>query len=474
MVNESNQAPIAVIPPRLMAGSAEFLSLESTLEQLPLYSFAVDDSCLVMHIAPFWEQDGLLPGVMVMAGDSLRGLISRRQFLEYLLLPQGWDLFWQQPIGLLLSYIRRPYLCLEGKTPILQAAHQALRRSRQEQFEPIVVKLSDSSHQILDFSQLNLAAWQLRGIETQVRYERIHAQMLQSEKMASLGRLVDGLAHEILDPVGFIWGNLSHVAEYSRDLLKVLALYEQNLEAVSPELVDLQEDVDLEFLRDDLPRAIESIQAGAERLKKLSTSLQNFCHIDEVYPKPADIHACLDSIILLLKSRLHTEIKITTNYGNLPPITCYIGQLNQVFMNILTNAVDVLLNQAIGQKLAEELNQVELLPSDANGTPVSASHLVRASKPTITITTEVISSPSANVGLNQHRWVMITIADNGPGMSPEVIQQILDSFSVKQRTAKETSLAVSYQTITAKHGGKLNVRSQLGLGTEFEILLPLS
>ena len=447
--------------PYLSSGSNQYLSLESTLQELPLYKFKIDISCLGLELAQIFEKYPLLPGAILIEKEQFCGMISRRQLLEYLLHPQGLELFLNQPLEILYSYARRSILVFSGDTPILTAAQQALRRVSEMLGEPIVVQVEPSVYQLLDFQQLNLAAWQLRGIETQVRYERTQAEMIQSEKMSSLGRLVDGLAHEILDPLGFIWGNLTYVSSYSKSLIELLSAYEVYLPEKPVELEELSEEVELEFLREDLPRTLESIKVGAERLKKLSVSLQNFCHVDEIYPKPADLNASIDGIVLLLQSRLKSEIEIVKNYGYLPPVNCYIGQLNQVFMNILTNAVDVLLNQAISQKLAQELNQTTILDA--------------GKKPRIEINTEVISRQSE---LEQKeafdvRWISVRIIDNGPGMTKEIQEQILESFSIKQRAAKETSLAVSYQTISAKHGGELKLRSQLGVGTEFEILLPL-
>ena len=182
--------------------------------------------------------------------------------------------------------------------------------------------------------------------------------------------------------------------------------------------------------------------------------MQNFCYIDEVYPKPADLHTCIDSIVLLINSRIKGEIRIIKNYGHLPPVYCFLGQLSQVLMNIFSQAVDTLLDAAVRQKFH---------PESAN----------TSYKPQIDITTEVISQQETATDKQDSRWVSIRIADNGPGMSKELLQQIIESFSVEKRADKETSLSVSYQIITAKHGGKLNLRSQLGLGTEFEIILPL-
>lgn len=467
-----NESTLPFTQPTLYEGSNQALHLESTLQDLPLYHFQVDLRCLGWELAQVFEQHPLLPGSVLVNREKFIGMVSRRRLLESLIRPHGIELFLKEPLQVLYSYVRSEILQLPGTTPIVVAAHQALRRSPELLSEPILVKLKPQAYYLLDVHSLNIAYWQIRGIETQVRYERTQAQMIQSDKMANLGRLVDGVAHEILDPVSFIWGNLSHVMEYGKSLLQLLDAYEKHLPNPPAEILDLREAEEVDYLRQDLPRTIDSIRTGANRLSKLATSLQNFCHIDEVYPKPADLHELIESIVLLLKSRLSSEIRIIRNYGNLPPVLCYAGQLNQVLMNILSHAIDALLNEAISQQLDLDFKTMQM-----GGRPAPTF------KPTIEITTQV-RSLQANNGASS-RWISICITDNGPGLSPEVQKQILDSFSVKKRAEKETSLAVSYQIITAKHGGKLEVRSPVqfkqedplngseGTGTEFEILLPL-
>jgi signal transduction histidine kinase len=459
--------------PTLSEGSDQALHLESVLQDLPVHSFRVDVRCLGSELVEIFEKHPLLPGAILVEEGATVGMISRRRLLEYLIRPYGMELFLQEALWVLHRYTRCDVLLLPGDTPILVAAQQALRRSPELLSEPIVVEI-DNHHHLLDVHELNIAHWQIRGIETQVRYERTQAEMIQNSKMVNLGRLVDGVAHEILDPVSFIWGNLSHVTNYSQDLLTLLAAYENHLPTLPQELEQLREDIEVEYLRQDLPRAIASIKTGAERLSKLASSLQNFCHIDEVYPKPMDLHECLDSILLLLKSRLSSEIRVVRNYGSMPPVSCFPGQLNQVFMNILSSAVNRLLDEAVAQQLHADFKAS------------SQSNLAIApAPPTLEITTQICSLPA--VTGTSPRWVSICIADNGQGLSPEAEQKLLESFSVKGRTEKETSLSVSYQIITAKHGGKLKVRSRgmdLGAddpaiaqgqqtGTEFEILLPL-
>lgn len=460
----SKQSDSQLSPPVLSEGSDRDLRSESTLGELPLYVFQVDIKCESIAITRIFEKYPLLPGVILLEEGKFAGMLSRLRLLEYLIRPRAIEMFLHEALEILYSYARTEILMLSEQTPIVDASRVALRRSPELLGEPIVVKMEESSeYRLLNVQELNIAYWQIRGIETQLRFEHMQADTIQSEKMASLGRLVDGVAHEILDPVGFIWGNLNYVADYSQNLVELMAAYEKYLPELPEEIVQLRADMELDYLQQDLPRAMASIRNGADRLKKLVSSLQNFCHIDEVYPKPADLHACIDSALLLIKSRLSGEIEVVRNYGHLPPVSCYAGQLNQVFMNIFTMAIDGLLNKAVNQKFAQEFREIGL----------DASPVEITSKSRIEITTQLTSQPASLPAAPDSRWVTIKIADNGPGMSPEKLQKLLASFSTEKRQEKETSLVVSYWIVTAKHGGQFHVRSQPGEGTEFEILLPL-
>jgi signal transduction histidine kinase len=453
--------PPHVPQPTQFSGSPGPLGLDSTLADLPQHQFTLTLDCLGTAVAERFEQYPDLPGVVLVDQDRLAGMISRRQFLEFLLRPKGADLFLQDSLRMLHSYARTQFLQMAPTTAIITAAQRALRRSVDQQGDPLVV-VSPEGYHLLDSHDLNIAYWQVRGIETQVRYERLQAQMLQSEKMAALGRLVDGVAHEILDPVSFIWGNLTHVNQYSQQILELLAAYETALPQPPVAISQLRDTLEVDYLRSDLPATLNSIQSGAARLKDLANSLQNFCHIDAVYPKPADLHDLLDSCLRLIKSHLSTRIEVVRHYSALPPVPCYAGQLGQVFMNILVMAVDGLLHQTIRRDLAHQFAPGSLM------TEVPTA-------PQITIATQI----KADSDSPDHRWVQITIADNGPGLSAKAQQKILKSFSVEQRIVNETSLAMSYRIITGKHGGKFEVRSHPTdtsphLGTEFDIWLPLS
>ncbi|MEJ1936920.1 sensor histidine kinase, partial [Nostoc sp. NIES-2111] len=275
-----------ISPPVLAAGSDRDLRLDSTIQELPMYTFAVEVSVTGAEVGKYFDKYPLLPGVILLEQGKYIGMISRRRLVEFLMRPYGQELFFKEPLEVLYSYARLAILVLADTTPILAAMQNTLRRSPEFLAEPIVVHTADNSYKLLDPHELNVAAWQIRGVETQVRYERSQAQMIQNDKMARLGRLVDGVAHEILDPVGFIWGNLTHIANYSQDLLKLISAYDDCLPQGFAEINHIKDEIEFDYLAEDLAKAITSARSGAERLKKLVTSLQNFCHIDAVYPKP--------------------------------------------------------------------------------------------------------------------------------------------------------------------------------------------
>ncbi|WP_272819342.1 MASE1 domain-containing protein [Scytonema hofmannii] len=273
-------------------------------------------------------------------------------------------------------------------------------------------------------------------------------QMIQSEKMSSLGQLVAGVAHEINNPVNFIHGNISHLNEYTQDLLRMLQLYQQRHLSNDPEIQALAEEIDLEFLISDLQKMLASMKMGTDRIRSIVLSLRNFSRMDEAEFKAVDIHEGIESTLLILQHRLKDKpecpaIEVTRDYGSLPQVECYPGQLNQVLMNILVNAIDAL--DEVNAKRTYQ--QIEENPSQ------------------ITIRTAV----------KDVQWIEIAVADNGPGMTQQVKNRIFDPFFTTKPVGKGTGMgmAISYQIITEKHGGKLECLSTLGKGTEFIIQLPI-
>ena len=269
------------------------------------------------------------------------------------------------------------------------------------------------------------------------------AQLIQTEKMSSLGQLVAGVAHEINNPVSFIYGNIDHAREHSQALLKLIELYRQEYTDTNPQIQQLTEEIELDFLMEDLPKLLSSMKIGADRIREIVLTLRNFSRLDEADMKAVNIHEGIDSTLIILQSRLKpkagcSQIQIVKQYGNLPAVECYAGQLNQVLMNILNNAIDAL----IGQAQANE-----------------------AFAPTIAIATEIVGS----------QWVRIGIKDNGTGISPSAQEHIFDPFFTTKPVGQGTGLglSISYQIVAEKHRGHLKCVSEPGKGTEFLIQLPV-
>ncbi|MGL5058640.1 MAG: ATP-binding protein [Microcoleus sp.] len=273
-------------------------------------------------------------------------------------------------------------------------------------------------------------------------------QLVQNEKMSSLGNLVAGVAHEINNPIGFLNGSISNTKDYIKDILEHLALYQQYYpDAVKPVAENARE-IEIEFVMEDLPKIINSMQTATDRIQSMSKSLRTFSRADTDRKVKANLHEGLESTLLILKYRLKAsekrpEIHIIRDYSNLPEIQCFPGQLNQVFMNILANAIDALDETAQTQSFAE----------------------LKANPQQITIRTEIADD-----------LVQIRIRDNGTGMSEDVKAQIFDNLFTTKPVGKGTGLglAIARQIVVEKHGGSLSVDSTLGAGTEFIIQLPVN
>lgn len=276
-------------------------------------------------------------------------------------------------------------------------------------------------------------------------------QLIQSEKMSTLGQLVAGIGHEINNPIGFISGNCSHIEEYVKDILRLVHLQQQKLSHSDPEIEELVEEIDLEYLAEDLPKILGSMHQGIDRLKDISLSLRTFARSDISSKVEFQIHEGMNSTLMLLKHRLKDQsdrpkIEVIKEYGTLPPITCYPGQLNQVFMNIIANAIDAF--DDLHQKCSDQE--------------------IKASEPhTITINTSVDQGQAS---------VTICIEDNALGIPPEVQDRIFEPSFTTKAVGKGTGLglAITQQIIVDKHNGQIKCLSTLGKGTKFIITLPIS
>ncbi|MEG4127576.1 PAS domain S-box protein [Microcoleus sp. Pol1B3] len=275
-----------------------------------------------------------------------------------------------------------------------------------------------------------------------------NSQLVQSEKMSSLGLLLAGVAHEINNPVSFIYGNLTHLTNYTQDLFHHLELYQKHYPDPVAEIQQEREENELDFLGEDLPRILSSMSVGVERICQIVQSLRNFARHDDSQMKPINLHEGIDSTLLILNHRLKGNgekppIQIVKQYGELPLVECFAGPINQVFMNILSNAIDAL--------------------EDANKRQNCQEMLEKPSQ--IRICTEVVGN-----------FIEIKIADNGPGITEEVKQRIFDTFFTTKPIGKGTGmgLSISYQIIVERHKGELYCTSELGKGTEFTIKIPIA
>ena len=284
--------------------------------------------------------------------------------------------------------------------------------------------------------------------------QQAQLQIIQSEKMSALGNLVAGVAHEINNPIAFLSGNINPALSYIKDLLELIDLYQKKYPNADTEIQETIEDIDLNYVREDLPNLIKSMQTGVNRIREISTSLRTFSRADSDRPITCNLHAGIDSTILILKHRLKANetrpaIDVLTEYGQIPLVECYAGQLNQVFMNLLANAIDAL----------EEANQ-------------GYSFTEIAARPNrITIQTE-LSNPSQ---FDPDQCVIIRIKDNGIGMTDEMKQKAFDHLFTTKAVGKGTGLGltIAYSIVVEKHQGTMEVSSTLGSGTEFVITIPV-
>lgn len=306
--------------------------------------------------------------------------------------------------------------------------------------------------QLLDLSEQSTKT-QSERLEKAITYlhktldklQKTQIQLVHTEKMSSLGQLVAGIAHEINNPINFIHGNVYHALDYTQDLLKLVRLYQEYYPNPPQEIQEVIDSIELDFLSQDLNKILNSMITGTERIKEIVQSLRTFSHFEHTVQKKVDIHTAIDSTLMILEHRLqatdkYPEIKVIKEYGQIPLLDCYFGQLNQVFMNIIANAID-----ALQEGIANKNNQFAI--------------------PTIHIRTQVLND----------KWVIISIADNGPGINGELYSKLFDPFFTTKPVGKGTGigLSISYQIIVEKHGGELSCHSIPGQGAEFLIKIPL-
>ncbi|MEH2195250.1 MAG: response regulator [Nostoc sp.] len=281
-----------------------------------------------------------------------------------------------------------------------------------------------------------------------VELQQAQMQLVQSEKMSALGNLVAGVAHEINNPVGFLGGNIQPALDYIKDIFGLVDLYQQKYPNPDAEIQDEIAAIDLDYIREDLPKLVGSMREGIKRIRDISTSLRTFSRADSDRPIACNIHDGIESTILILKHRLKAsetrpEIQVIREYDQLPLIECFAGQLNQVFINILANAIEAIEESNIGRSFEQ----------------------IKNNQNSITISTK----------LSDSKQVIISIKDNGLGMNEEIRQKIFDHLFTTKSVGKGTGLglAIARQIIVEKHRGSITVNSTLGKGTEFVLQFPI-
>jgi len=322
------------------------------------------------------------------------------------------------------------------------------------QEQEVLARVSNQLMQRQLFQQTQSYAQQLEQTVTELK--KTQAQLIQKEKMASLGQLAAGIAHEINNPVNFIYGNIDMAADYAQDLLRLVKLYRHYYPHPVAEITGELDKIQPDFIAEDYPKLLNSMKYGASRISEIVLSFRNFSRLGEEKYKPVDIHEGIDNTLVILQHRLKGEnkageIEVIKHYSQLPIVTCYASQLNQVFMNLLTNAIDALETQPSPRKITIS-------------TSVSSE-----SEPTL-------HNLDSTFAIQNNQSVMIHIIDNGCGISEEVRRQIFDPFFTTKPVGRGTGLglAISHDIVVEKHRGQISCISAPDRGTEFILQIPIS
>lgn len=352
----------------------------------------------------------------------------------------------------LFSLISFCLLTIAWVALLLLVSRYITRRKVAEKRLRLANRQIELSHEDLQRSEAALQQKAVTLEKTLEELQQAQVQMVQSEKMSSLGQLVAGVAHEINNPVNFIHANLEPIGEYTESLLSLVASYQKHYPEPVLAIEEETEEADIDFIKEDFPKILTSMQVGTDRIRQIVLSLRNFSRSDEQGLKSVDIHEGLESTLMILQHRIKegadcSAIAIERAYGKLPKVDCYPGQLNQVFMNLLANAIDALDEAAEKEKLVGQK---------------------RLERGTITLRTTVFRK-------EQKDWVEIAIADDGLGIPQEVQDRIFDAFYTTKPVGKGTGmgLSISHTVIDKKHEGKLSCRSAPGKGCEFVIQIPV-
>ncbi|NEQ40004.1 MAG: ATP-binding protein [Okeania sp. SIO3I5] len=451
------------------------LDLSSTLTDLHLYNAHLEIDQLGVEVANFFEENKLLPGIILTNLGKFVGMISQQEFIKTLSRQYGRELFLNRPISVLYDFIKYELLVLPGDTYIVDAAYKAVKRPQELINEPIVVQVSPDNYQVLETQNLLIAQSHIHKLAKDLLQQQTQAQLIQTEKLVMLGQMVAGLAHELRNPINCVAGNSKFISGYYQDLIGLIHTYEENISQEIEEVEDLKEEIDFEFIKNDYFEMIKSIELAAEQMMQLVKSLHSFSHMEGTKRQETNINDCLDSTLLILKNRWkYSEVEIIKNYADLPLILCHSGQVGQVFMNLITNALDALEEH---KKSDSEPGKIWIYTEVKNLSENLDRHLVKSINEVEINSTSEIEASVISTQDNQAiaPWLSIRIVDNGPGIPYKIQEQIFDRFFTTKVAGKGTGLglAITHQIVVDKHRGKLNLNSTPGVGTEFEILLPM-
>jgi two-component system NtrC family sensor kinase len=454
------------------------VDLNSTVAELTLHEFQVEVSCHGHVAYEVFEAQSGLPGVILQRQGKYQGMISRQRFWERLSRAYGRELFLRRPIAILLDFLPDDTMILPGEMPITTAANLAVKRSPQALNEPLVIELETGEYRLLDVQDLLIAQAHIHQLTSALLQEKTRTEMMHTEKLAALGKLMAGVAHEIRNPVNFIGGNLTYLTDYCSDIFRVIEAYRAEVPTPSTALQTIEAEVDFDFVVEDFRNILNSIAMGTQRLQHLVESLRTFSRLDEQHQETIDMHQSIDNTLVILNNRLKAGIVVVKDFGELPPVTCYPGQIGQVFMNLLTNAIDALMEYS-----------AELATREGSYTRPQPGKLAMVSKqswePQITIATRELTTLPKDAypsEVRAQRWISIRIRDNGPGIPAAIQQKVFEEFFTTKTPGTGTGLGlpITCQIVREKHQGQLILRSPCGPsqvaaiagGTEFEILLP--
>ncbi len=487
LTQPSNLQPVGIVTERDIV---QFQALELNLSRMlakdvmstPLFCLSPSDSLWDAHEEMHRHHVRRL--IVTGAQGELVGIVSQTSLLKVLNPADMYGVIeiLQQAVEERTSELKKTNERLRHEIVERQRAESALLKAHDQlkiQVEERTAQLTQANaHLKQDIVERQRVEAALRKSEAKLRKQatrlklalaELHSyqtQLIQTEKMSSLGQLVAGIAHEINNPINFVYGNIAYASQYIQDIMHLLQLYEQHYPQPVQEIQKEMEKIDFDFVKNDLTKLINSMKLGSERIRDLVLSLRNFSRLDEAEMKAVNLHEGIDSTLLILQNQLKaspglSEIRVVKEYGNLPLVECYPGQLNQVFMNVLSNAIDALeASRTLNTEFVIRNSQLPVCsPSIAIRTgikEVKSPHNTFQSSPPI---------PHA----------VIQIADNGSGMTEAIRGRLFDPFFTTKGVGKGTGLglSISYQIVVKKHGGRIECISAPGQGTEFVIEIPI-